>query len=215
MKSNRYFVVPLFIFWILCGIILLSFSKSDIHIACNHVYSRLLDGLFYYLTFLGDGLFTVILVIILALFIKFRLSAALAAGAELTSIIIQVLKHFVFNSMQRPAKYFEGLYHLRFIPGVEQYYYYSFPSGHAACAFATFIIIAFSVKNNFIKLAMFLLALLIGYSRIYLSQHFLVDVYFGSVFGSVISAVSYWFFSRFTSPFWDKALWFKINCNVD
>jgi membrane-associated phospholipid phosphatase len=50
----------------------------------------------------------------------------------------------------------------------------------------------FAVKNNFLKTGFLLLALLIGYSRIYLSQHFLEDVYGGSIVGTVTTFFIFW-----------------------
>ncbi|HET6993083.1 MAG TPA: phosphatase PAP2 family protein, partial [Bacteroidia bacterium] len=52
-------------------------------------------------------------------------------------------------------------------------------------AFAFYFSLVFAVKNNFLKLGLFLCAIFVGYSRIYLSQHFLGDVFGGSIIGSV------------------------------
>jgi membrane-associated phospholipid phosphatase len=46
-----------------------------------------------------------------------------------------------------------------------------------------FCLLAFYTKNNFLKVIYFLIAFLIAYSRMYLSEHFLKDVYTGSIIG--------------------------------
>ncbi|NJK86360.1 MAG: phosphatase PAP2 family protein [Bacteroidales bacterium] len=65
--------------------------------------------------------------------------------------------------------------------------YFSFPSGHATSAFALFFCLAVLVHQNSMKLLFFMSALLISFSRVYLSQHFLLDVYVGSFIGLIIS----------------------------
>jgi membrane-associated phospholipid phosphatase len=59
----------------------------------------------------------------------------------------------------------------------------SFPSGHTTSAFALATTIAIISKDKKIGLFCFILAALTGYSRIYLGQHFLEDVGFGSLLG--------------------------------
>ena len=64
-----------------------------------------------------------------------------------------------------------------------------FPSGHTSAAFAMMLCIALIVKDKTLSAIFCIVAILIGYSRIYLSQHFAEDVLLGSVIG-VISALA-------------------------
>ncbi len=61
----------------------------------------------------------------------------------------------------------------------------SFPSGHAATAFA----LAWVLTRRWRRLgpAFFLLALLVSYSRLYLNRHFLSDVVAGAVIGLLVA----------------------------
>jgi hypothetical protein len=52
------------------------------------------------------------------------------------------------------------------------------------------------------QLSLFVLALLGGYSRIYLSQHFSADVFAGIVVGILITIVCYAIFVRFEDKKW-------------
>ncbi|MCS7093241.1 MAG: phosphatase PAP2 family protein [Patescibacteria group bacterium] len=62
---------------------------------------------------------------------------------------------------------------------------YSFPSSHATIAFSLASILSFFDKKR--KTLYFLLALGIGYSRVYLGVHYVLDVVAGAVYGLAIS----------------------------
>jgi dolichol kinase len=77
---------------------------------------------------------------------------------------------------------------------------YAFPSGHATIAFAFFtIVFLYFRKNPKIYLPIFLLAILISYSRIALNVHTPFDVVGGIVTGFIISLAWYLFFKRIES----------------
>ncbi|HDZ11068.1 MAG TPA: phosphatase PAP2 family protein, partial [Bacteroidetes bacterium] len=60
---------------------------------------------------------------------------------------------------------------------------YSFPSGHTAAAFLMAQLLGYQLP--FLVLPLYILAGLIGYSRIYLRVHYPLDVFFGAVLGFV------------------------------
>jgi membrane-associated phospholipid phosphatase len=72
------------------------------------------------------------------------------------------------------------------VEGIELHIKYSFPSGHTASAFCILISMCFLLNNNFYSFLMVGVAFIIGFSRIYLSQHFLIDVIIGAIIGSLI-----------------------------
>ncbi len=61
--------------------------------------------------------------------------------------------------------------------------YWSFPSGHAACAFAVATTIAEQTDCAAVDIAAYSLAMLVGLSRIHDNKHWASDVFFGSVVG--------------------------------
>lgn len=73
---------------------------------------------------------------------------------------------------------------------------YSFPSGHAAVAWAgAYVLIRFDTKKRR-EVMYFLIAALVSYSRIYLSCHFLGDVIIGALYGISIAALCYKAYER-------------------
>ena len=81
----------------------------------------------------------------------------------------------------------------------------SFPSGHTTAAFALFITLSLLCKNRLVTFLYIILAIIVGTSRIYLLQHFFIDVFFGAIIGSLISLTSFHFFYfNLASRKWSK-----------
>lgn len=194
MKSiigqNISFLFPYSIFLVITGYFLVLYPKGEIHLYLNQFENSTLNILFYYLTFLGDGT-AIVLLTFLFCFIRYRYALLMVISNSVSSGITQLLKHTLFSDVVRPKKYFEGTNLLNFIPGVENYSFNSFPSGHSTTAFTMFFCLALISKNKTIKFVMLFCALLVGFSRVYLSQHFLNDVYAGSLIGVICAFVTY------------------------
>jgi len=174
-----------FFFLLVGGVILLSYSKAGIHLAINQYHSPFFDEFFKFMTFLGSGWGVAILAIIL-LIKKVRYGVIFLWGTLITTLLVQGTKHLIFPGTLRPVAYFQHIHQqLYLVPGVTMHYLDSFPSGHSASAFGYFIILIFLSRKSWQKVLWLVLACLIGFSRIYLSQHFLVDVEFGSLVGII------------------------------
>jgi membrane-associated phospholipid phosphatase len=184
LRNNIYFPFPYFICLVISAIILIHYAKPDIHLFFNQFHSSFADCFFRYITFLGDGMFIIIIAVLL-LFHSLRSSIYLVSAYLSTGLITQVLKRFIFDDCVRPARYFDDQGALHLVNGVHLLSGHSFPSGHATSAFALFLGLAIIGKNKFIQMACFLLACTVAYSRVYLSQHFLVDIVAGSLIGSL------------------------------
>ena len=81
---------------------------------------------------------------------------------------------------------------MRLVEDVEVHHYNSFPSGHTLAAFACYGFFALIVRMPLFKFVFFLIAFLVGYSRIYLSQHFLQDVIAGAALGTLVASLGYY-----------------------
>lgn len=190
IKQHKAFFFLYFTFLLIGAYLLTIYSKSSIHIYFNHYNSVSSDFIFKYLTHLGDGFAVVAVGLFFLVFKSYRAGLQVWLSGILGGLLSQFMKHFVYGQTPRPAKYFTEIdpFDLHYVDDVTMNYINSLPSGHTTAAFAMCLSVAFIYKNKHIDNVMFMLALLIGISRIYLSQHFLEDVYMGSLVG-VLSAI--------------------------
>jgi len=199
-RQNK-LVLVLYLLLLIPGIILLLvIPKTTLHLFINHYHISFFDFFFKNLTWLGSGWSVAVLFFILL--IRHKKEAVIyLAGNLLISLIVQGLKHLVFNDMLRPAAYFKGLHPLYLIPGEAIHLYNSFPSGHSATAFGIFIILIYFVKKPWVKLASLILAMLIAFSRVYLSQHFFMDILAGSFIGTIGMIFTIYLFDHYFPEF--------------
>lgn len=199
LKENIIFVVPFLIFITGGAFFLYSYSLIDGHLLLNQYHSPLFDWIFKYLTWFGDGIMFGV-VIVIGLFVRFRVSLYAAVVGILTLFIISYIsKELLFHDTPRPANVFahSGIV-LHYIDGVRMHMISSFPSGHATTAFALYSLLAFFAKRNYIKLLLFVMAALSAFSRVYLSQHFVKDIEAGAIIGFGISLLVFYFLNRKT-----------------
>ncbi|MBI4945165.1 MAG: phosphatase PAP2 family protein [Bacteroidetes bacterium] len=201
LQQNLFFLIPYFLFLLVAGIFLAIYSKGEAHLIVNQFSFEFCDYFFYYITYIGDGI-AVMLIIFLLCLVKFRYAVFTAMSNIVSALITQTLKRTLFDNIDRPIKFFEGGAHLKLVPWVDNYIYNSFPSGHTTAAFTTFFCFSLIVKSKPLKFLMLLFALMIGFSRVYLSQHFLNDVYAGSVIGVSVSFCVYYFMERMGHIHW-------------
>jgi membrane-associated phospholipid phosphatase len=173
----------------------LTFDKLTLHLFLNQFHTEFLDVLFPIVTHLGDGI-TVAVISALLLFVNFRWAFFLGSASLLNSLVVQFLKRGVFEDHFRPFYYFKESEGFHLLEGVEMHERFAFPSGHTAAAFCLYFGLSLLVKNPVIKGALFFVALLASYSRIYLSQHFVEDVLFGSVIGIFLAFIMFVFWSK-------------------
>ena len=179
--------MPFFVVWLIALFLSISCPKTQTLLWVNGHPADFLDVLFPLLTHMGDTVFYVV-VMVVGLMVSYRFVLYGVVSGVLMAGVIFVLKLLfdhprpieVFGSMGR-----EGA--LRLLDGVEMYTNGCFPSGHTTSAFALFFMVSLFAKSRFFKFLCFLGAVTVAYTRMYLAQHFLEDVVFGSVLGVLIS----------------------------
>jgi len=175
------------------GVVLLQSGKVQIHRAMNaYVGNQYIDSFFEYITHLGDGAFA-FLVAIIFLFFNIRKSVYILLSYAGAGVVSYILKHWIYYDVTRPHFVFQYFVReeLKEVQGVDLIGFNSFPSGHALSAFALFFCLLFVSRSHFLKVIFFALAILAAYSRVYLSQHWLIDIYVGSIIGVCFSLLFY------------------------
>ncbi|HEY2580445.1 MAG TPA: phosphatase PAP2 family protein [Mucilaginibacter sp.] len=161
------------------------YSREEIYFTVNSMNSAWADYLAPYITDIGEGWTIIILSAIWALF-NYRQAFLMATSYGVTAIIAQIVKH-IFDA-PRPKLYFKDqLSHIHFVKGVDVLSYHSFPSGHTVTAFSAAVVATYLCKNKNWGILFLLIAILVGFSRMYLSEHFFEDVTAGSVLGVLLT----------------------------
>ncbi len=182
-------------FLLTAGMLLMLFSRAGINLWVNRHYGSFGDLFFKWYTYVGDGIFSLFVIVIL-LGIEYRKAIVVFLSWAVSGILVQFLKIVVFSDVARPVAYFKDIASLHLVDGVKVYTSQSFPSGHSASAFALFLCLSFFSSKKYMQVIYILLALLVGYSRIYLSEHFLTDVMGGSAIGILVALLFIFVFYR-------------------
>lgn len=181
-------------------VFLLITDKVESHLFVNSAHTPLLDFFFTYYTHIGGGIFVIVGSVVLSLLFWKKKGASVLFLATTNLLLVggitQFLKQVVFSDASRPVR-FIGRKLLHLAPDVEMHTSYSFPSGHTAAGFAFFAFVAFLYgKHKWVQFFCALAAILVGYSRIYLSQHFLEDAVMGGTIGVGCFLISSSIFAR-------------------
>ena len=204
------FLVPTLVLALILAVALLIVPKAELHLALCQPHTPFLDTIIPFFTNLVDWL--PYLIVVLLLFYRAGWSTFLASNLLLTTLIVQPIKHIVHAP--RPLTWFAEYMPditLPLVEGVRMNHWLSFPSGHTATFFALFfcvsiILCAENVKGKYIlSFLCFLCASFGAYTRIYLSQHFALDIFAGILIAVCSTLILYFFLVKNTknTQFWD------------
>ena len=156
----------------------------------------LLDSFFSFYTKLGDsGLLWIALSLLLLCFRPTRKAGLVSLTAMLLGLLCTnvALKHLVGRT--RPWLVVEGLIHL-----VAEHDPNSFPSGHTCAAFASAVAWLGTLPKRWMKVTALVLAVLMGFSRLYVGVHFPSDVVVGALVGSACGWLALRLWHRWGDP---------------
>lgn len=198
-KKNPIFFFLLLLFNIVAVVILLICKKGNEVLWMQQQHNQVLDFIFSTITKIVETN-SMILFFIFYFFINRKLFWYNGINMLLILIVVQSLKRLVFDTMLRPGAV---LAELVATGNNDLLSLYSFPSGHTAAAFSLMVMPLFFYPNKiWLQFSVFILALAVGISRIYLGQHFLQDVIAGADIGVAVTVFSYFLLSKynFLSP---------------
>lgn len=161
------------------------YGKDRSFMMINGNYSQEADYFFNYATLLGEWILWVPL-FLYAIVYKRDFFIPVLAALIICTLLTHLGKKVIFEGEPRPLRLLKDV--ARAVPILEHNNYVnSFPSGHTSTAFTTALLLSFIIRRKFAVFFFPVIAFLVGYSRVYLAQHFVTDVLAGSVVGILSS----------------------------
>ena len=192
------FLVPTLVLALILAVALLVVPKAELHLMLCQPHTSFLDAVVPVFTDLVNWLPYV--VVLLLLFYRAGWATFLASNLLLSTLIVQPIKHIVHAP--RPLTWFaENMpdISLPLVEEVRMNHWMSFPSGHTTTFFVLFFSLSIILCNentkgkNILSFVCFLCASFGAYTRIYLSQHFALDI-FGGILIAVFSTLILYYF---------------------
>jgi membrane-associated phospholipid phosphatase len=94
----------------------------------------------------------------------------------LSTLFTQIPKRFIWDSISRPIASGIPLNEIHTVQGVVMHAWNSFPSGHTATAFTLFLLTIYLFPTKWVFAIGTIFAMICAYSRVYLGQHFPMDL---------------------------------------
>ena len=211
LRQNAVFLSLSLMLLVALGLALLYIPKGELHLLLCDRHTPARDIFYRYYTHVAEW-FPYVLCVLLLIFSRIGDGVLAASGLAFSALTTQLFKHII--NAPRPVTWFAANMpdvQLPLVDGVQMNYWFSFPSGHTTSFFALFFALSI-IAGNYLaekrlvsaatQVLFFLLAALGGYSRIYLSQHFALDVFAGTLVGILITLLCYAILHRYEGQKW-------------
>ena len=205
LNTNNFKIASAVSFIIALAVLAASFilGKQEFFLLLNNNLGSFADYFFAAFTYCGDAIMwpLVLLIVVFAIKRKDALPLIISSFVFVT-IITQICKYIIVPDEPRPIKAIANTALIHVVPGVEMHTVSSFPSGHTATAFCFYLLFCLLFNKRWWLVAGLACALLVGYSRVYLAQHFPLDVAAGIIAGiiSVYAAI------KFQQYWWNRKI---------
>lgn len=186
LKDNWIFFTIILLFLIFVGGFLTQHDRLEGHVLINGYHNSFGDLFLPYITHIGDGIIALVIILLLLIWrIEYGLLAICAFG--FTAGITQFLKVVVYDDVERPFlalwRFFHGGNGHLILDEARMKVSNSFPSGHTTSAMSIFCALTLIFRKNGLGIVFVSLAIIASMSRVYLSQHFMEDVFSGTLIG--------------------------------
>ena len=121
---------------------------------------------------------------------QLRREALEVFGAIILELAISEPMKFSFNRLRPAEKYPNEIFPYRHIHGK------SFPSGHSSLAFSAAASLSIQCRKWYVTVPAYLWAASVGYSRVYLGEHYPSDVLGGAAVGIGSAYLAHWLNQR-------------------
>ena len=178
---------------LLIAIVLLAASaimgRIPVFLLLNKDFGSIADTLLLGFTYLAEGWIWIPYFVIVGWFFK-KDKAIIVYSFVISTLFTQIPKLLLFPHITRPIASGIDIHLIHTVKGVEMHQLSSFPSGHTATAFTIFLLTIYLFDQKKLILIGLIYAMLCGYSRIYLGQHFPMDVGGGIIVAIITIEIS-------------------------
>ena len=187
-KGFNAFVLCALLWFVMGGLLLLVWGNMPVFRWVHTHHHHLTDLFFRFYTITGTAALIIPVLLLLFWFRhRNRYFLLLVICTQVGSLLVNQAMKFGF-AHARPVAVYGEEHWFHYIAGETLHRTNSFPSGHTAGAFAFVFLLSLLVRQQVVMkvILLFLAALLVAYSRMYLGQHFFTDIYVGSIEGIVV-----------------------------
>ena len=160
-------------------------GKNEAFLHLNANLGLIADKVFEYSSYLAEGWIWIPYFIVMVGLYK-KDTAFILINFLVSTLLTQFAKNFIFGTAMRPMASGLDATQIHTVAGVEIHTFNSFPSGHTATAFTLFLLTTYLFPNKYVLTIGIVYAMVCGYSRIYLAQHFPLDLA-GGIFVALLT----------------------------
>ncbi len=150
-------------------------TRETIFILLNHDLGPIGDYVFNFMSYLAEGWIWIPYFMLLIGWYK-KDAIFILLNFLISTVLTQIPKNFIWDKVSRPLASTIPHNLIHTVKGVEMHLWNSFPSGHTATAFTIFLLTVYLFPKRVVLLIGLFYAIACGYSRVYLGQHFPLDV---------------------------------------
>jgi membrane-associated phospholipid phosphatase len=151
------------------------FGRIPVFQLLNTDGGAVLDQFFKWATWGADGWVWIPYLLVVVVLLKKDVKLIIL-NFLLSTLITQIPKRLFWDTISRPIASGMPLNEIHTVPGVVMHSWNSFPSGHTATAFTLFLLTIFLFPTKWIFTIGAIFAMICAYSRVYLGQHFPMDL---------------------------------------
>jgi hypothetical protein len=159
-------------------------TRETVFLWLNRDLGNFADYAFNFTSYLGEGWIWLPYFIVLVGWFK-KDALFILLNFLISTLLTQLPKNFIWDKVSRPMASSIPHEQIHTVKGVTMHLWNSFPSGHTATAFTLFLVSVYLFPKKEILMIGILYAIACGYSRVYLGQHFPLDLAGGITVGII------------------------------